>query len=148
MNWRWCRFAALGVDDLYDALALRCQVFIVEQVAFLDPDGVDRHSAHMLGRGVDGVLMAYLRVVDPGVSYAEPSIGRVAVASSARGTGLGRVLMQEGIHRCENAWPGRAIRIGAQAHLADFYASLGFAAVGEVYLEDGIDHIQMLRGPR
>ena len=147
MNWRWCRFDALGVDDLYDALALRCQVFIVEQVAFLDPDGVDRRSAHLLGRGANGVLAAYLRVVDPGVTYAEPSIGRVAVAASARGTGQGRVLMQEGIKRCENAWPGRTIRIGAQARLADFYASLGFAAVGEVYLEDGIDHIQMLRGP-
>ena len=147
MNWRWCRFDALGVDDLYDALALRCQVFIVEQVAFLDPDGVDRRSAHLLGRDANGALTAYLRVVDPGVSYAEPSIGRVAVAASARGTGQGRVLMQEGIKRCENAWPGRTIRIGAQARLADFYASLGFAAVGEVYLEDGIDHIQMLRGP-
>ena len=147
MNWRCCRFDALGVDDLYDALALRCQVFIVEQVAFLDPDGVDRRSAHLLGRGANGVLTAYLRVVDPGVTYAEPSIGRVAVAASARGTGQGRVLMQEGIKRCENAWPGRTIRIGAQARLADLYASLGFAAVGEVYLEDGIDHIQMLRGP-
>jgi ElaA protein len=148
MRWTWQRFEALGVDNLYDALALRCQVFIVEQVPYLDPDGADRRSAHLLGRDEAGALTAYLRVVDPGVHYAEPSIGRVAVAAAARGTGLGRVLMNEGIARCEAAWPGQGIRIGAQARLTRFYESLGFVVAGETYLEDGIDHIHMLRSSR
>ena len=145
MNWRCTRFELLGVDDLYDALALRCRVFILEQGPYLDPDGLDRQSAHLLGRDDAGALTCYLRVVDPGLKYDEPSIGRVIVAPEARGTGLGRRLMSEGITRCESAWPGRAIRISAQAHLAPLYTSLGFAAVGAIYGEDNIPHLEMLR---
>ena len=145
MFWTWSRFADLGVDNLYDALALRCRVFILEQGPYLDPDGVDRHSAHLLGRDDAGALTSYLRVVDAGVQYAEPSIGRVIVAPEKRAAGRGRALMQEGIARCEQAWPGLGIRISAQAHLAPFYASLGFAPVGQSYLEDNIPHLEMLR---
>jgi ElaA protein len=145
VNWLWSRFADLGVDHLYDALALRCRVFILEQGPYLDPDGVDRHSWHLLGRDEAGVLQAYLRVVDPGVKYAEPSIGRVITSAEARGSGLGRRLMAEGVARCEQAWPGRGIRISAQAHLAPFYGSLGFEGIGEPYIEDTIPHLEMLR---
>lgn len=145
MHWTWCRFAELGVDNLYDLLALRCQAFIVEQVPYLDPDGLDRSAWHLLGRDAAGALHACLRVVDPGAKYAEPSIGRVAVAAAARGQGLGRVLMQEGLARTAQVWPARAIRIGAQAHLAGFYGSLGFEPAGEPYDEDGIPHLEMLR---
>lgn len=146
MNWTWARFAALGADDLYDALALRAAVFVVEQnCPYLDPDGADRHSAHLLGRNDEGVLVAYLRVVDPGIKYAEPAIGRVAIAAAMRGAGLGRELMAEGLRRCGQCWPGRAIALGAQAHLERFYASLGFARRGQPYVEDGIPHVQMLR---
>lgn len=151
MNWTWSRFAALGVDNLYDALALRCRVFILEQGPYLDPDGVDRDSWHLLGRdGTDdgaGTLQAYLRVVDPGVKYAEPSLGRVITAPEARGSGLGRVLVGEGVRRCLQAWPGQGIRISAQAHLARFYGDFGFVGVGEPYLEDNIPHLEMLKAP-
>lgn len=145
VHWHWLRFADLGVNNLYDALALRCRVFILEQVAYLDPDGLDQGSWHMLGRADDGALHAYLRVVDPGLKYTEPSIGRVITAPEVRGTGLGRTLMCEGITRCEAAWPGRGIRISAQAHLAPFYGGLGFVAVGDVYGEDGIPHQEMCK---
>ena len=145
MDWFWSRFEELGVDNLYDALALRCRVFILEQGAYLDPDGMDRQSWHLLGRGDDGALRAYLRVVDPGVKYVEPAIGRVITAPEDRGVGLGRSLMREGIARCEACWPGRGIRISAQEHLRDFYAGLGFVAVGEPYLEDDIPHLEMLK---
>jgi ElaA protein len=83
--------------------------------------------------------------VDPGIKYAEPSIGRVITAPEVRGSGLGRTLMQQGLARCDTQWPGRAIRISAQARLRRFYESLGFQAVGEEYIEDQIPHIQMLR---
>ena len=79
------------------------------------------------------------------MQYAEPSIGRVIVAPEKRASGCGRALMQEGIKRCTQAWPGLGIRISAQAHLVPFYASLGFAPVGQGYLEDNIPHIEMLR---
>ena len=145
MNWTWCRFNELGVDNLYDSLALRCRVFILEQGAYLDPDGLDRQSWHLLGRDGAGVLQCYLRVVDPGLKYAEPSLGRVITSPETRGTGLGRQLVAEGLARCRSAWPGKGIRISAQAHLARFYTEFGFTAVGEPYLEDDIPHLEMQR---
>ncbi len=147
MNWTWSRFAELGVDNLYDALALRCRVFVLEQGPYLDPDGIDRHAWHLLGRDDAGVLQAYLRVVDAGARYAEPSIGRVIVAPESRGGGLGRALMAEGLARCAAVWPGRAVRISAQARLQRLYESLGFVADGDQYIEDTIPHIAMVRSP-
>jgi ElaA protein len=147
LNWQFLRFEQLGVDNLYDALALRCRVFILEQGPYLDPDGLDRQSWHLLGRDDEGGLQAYLRIVDPGLKYEEPSIGRVITSPETRGTGLGRALMVEGVARCVNAWPGRGIRISAQAHLERFYSALGFERVGENYGEDNIPHCQMWRRP-
>jgi len=147
VNWIWARFSELGVDNLYDALALRCRVFVLEQGPYLDPDGVDRQAWHLLGRDDDGTLQAYLRIVDPGVKYAEPSIGRVITSAEARGTGLGRLLFAEGVARCQALWPGQGIRISAQAHLERFYGEWGFERVGEPYLEDNIPHLEMFRRP-
>ena len=147
MRWLWARFDDLGVHALHDALALRCQVFILEQGPYQDPDTADKLSYHLLGYDETGALQACLRVVDPGVKYAEPSIGRVVTAKEARGNGTGRALMQEGLARCGQVWPGRAVRISAQAHLQGFYGSLGFVAVSDEYLEDDIPHIEMLRSP-
>ena len=101
MHWLWARFEELGVDALYDALALRCRVFILEQGPYLDPDGLDRHAFHLMGRDDAGVLQAYLRVVDPGAKYVEPSIGRVITAPEVRGQGLGW-----GLRPPNPRWPG------------------------------------------
>ncbi len=145
VDWRWSRFDALAPRDVYDALALRSAVFVVEQgCAFQDADGLDAAAWHLLGRTADGTLAAYLRCLDAGAKYDEPSIGRVIVDLRWRNTGLGRALMAEGIARSRAAWPGRAIRIGAQHRLERFYASLGFAVAGPVYVEDGIDHVEMV----
>ena len=145
MNWQWLRFTDLGVDHLYDALALRCRVFILEQGPYLDPDGVDRHSWHLLGRDGGGALRACLRVVDPGLKYAEPSMGRVVLDAALRGSGLADQLVAEGLRRAGAAWPGQANRISAQAHLQRFYGRHGYQSVGDVYSEDDIPHIQMWR---
>ena len=106
MHWTWTRFDELGVRGLYDILALRCRVFILEQGPYLDTDGADLYSWHLQGRDDAGVLQAYLRRVDPGIKYAEPSIGRVITAPEVRGSGLGRTLMREGLARCAAQWPG------------------------------------------
>jgi ElaA protein len=145
MRWTWARFEHLTLDDLYDALALRCRVFILEQGAYLDPDGLDRHAWHLLGRDAHGELQAYLRVVDPGRKYEERSIGRVITSAAWRGQGGGVALMNEAIARCDALWPEGAIRISAQAHLQRFYVRHGYQPVGDIYSEDDIPHIQMWR---
>lgn len=146
LNWSCARLPDLAALDVYDMLALRSAVFVVEQACiFLDPDGVDLQSHHLLGRDPKGELLAVLRIVDPGVKYAEPSIGRVISSPAVRGTGVGRALMAQGLVECHRLWPGQGIRISAQARLERFYRECGFAPVGEPYLEDDIPHIEMLR---
>ncbi|MEY2735531.1 MAG: hypothetical protein RLZ58_940 [Pseudomonadota bacterium] len=146
--WTWARLEALSPLDVYDLLALRSEVFVVEQACvFQDADGVDRQAFHLLGRDTAGRLLSCLRVVDAGAKYHEPSIGRVITAPEARRTGLGRVLMAQGLLRCMQVWPGRAVRISAQARLERFYRDFGFVAQGAPYMEDGIPHLEMLRAP-
>ncbi len=138
----------LTAAEMYAALAARQMVFAVEQrCAFLDADGHDAHAWHLLGWKDDQAapeLAAYLRVLDPGRKYADPSIGRVLTTAAHRGTGLGRVLMGEGIARTRQTWPGRPIRIAAQRRLEAFYAGLGFRTASTPYDEDGILHVDML----
>jgi ElaA protein len=148
VTWTWVRYTDLTRDDLYDALALRCRVFILEQGAYLDVDGLDRVSWHLLGRDARGVLHAYLRVVEAGHKYAEPSIGRVITSPEMRGTGLGWALLAEAVAQCDQTFSGAANRISAQTHLAPFYAAHGFEVVGAEYVEDGIPHVEMLRPAR
>jgi ElaA protein len=145
LDWQWLPFDRLSVTQLYAVLALRQQVFVVEQrCAFLDADGVDPQCWHGLGER-DGALLASARIVPPGLAFAEPAIGRVVTAPSARGLGEGRALMREAIAQTQRLYPGAPIRIGAQQHLARFYASLGFTIASAPYDEDGIPHVEMLR---
>ncbi len=147
LRWQWSRMSGLTAAEMYAVLAARQQVFAVEQhCAFLDADGHDARAWHLIGWNDDGAapeLTAYLRVLDPGCKYDDPSIGRVLTLAPHRGTGLGRVLMVEGLSRTRRAWPGQPIRIAAQQRLETFYASLGFRPVSAPYDEDGIRHIDM-----
>ena len=146
LAWRWCRFEDLGVNGVYDMLALRAKVFILEQGPYLDPDGADRHAWHLLGRDEsNGELLGYLRVLDPGVKFDEVAIGRVVVDAGIRGSGVGHALMREGLAQCARCWPGRPISISAQAHLQGFYNQHGFHTVSDEYLDDGIPHVDMRR---
>lgn len=147
-HWQWARLPDLPPADLYAALAARQIVFVIEQACpFQDADGADLHAWHLLGwddaRG-ERRLACYLRVVDAGIKFAEPSIGRVLTTPAYRRTGLGRTLMREGLVRAAAHYPGRPIRIGAQARLELFYADLGFRTVSAPYQEDGIPHLEML----
>jgi ElaA protein len=148
-EWQWSSFADLPNADLYDMLAQRQAVFVLEQQClYPDMDGYDQAAWHLLGwRVIDGKrqLAASLRVIAPGVKYTEMSLGRVLSTTAARGTGVGRELLVEGIARAEQLYPGHRIRIGAQQYLEAFYASFGFKTVSEPYDEDGIMHVEMLR---
>jgi len=147
LHWTWSRLEDLGALGVYDMLALRARIFILEQGPYLDADGLDRQSWHLLGRDDAGELRAYLRIVDPGLKFAEPSMGRVVLDKALRGSGLADQLMAEGVRCASAAWPGQGNRISAQAHLQRFYGRHGFAVVGEVYIEDTIPHIEMWRAP-
>jgi ElaA protein len=148
-EWQWSSFSQLSVDDLYQVLQQRQDVFILEQTCFYqDFDGLDQGAHHLLGwQTIDGkrVLAAYLRVLAPGAKYTEMSLGRVLTNRAARGGGMGRALLEQGIRHAEQLHPGHRIRIGAQRYLEAFYASFGFVTFSEPYDEDGIIHVDMLR---
>jgi len=148
LRWQWSRMEELTPAELYAALAARQQVFTVEQqCAFQDADGHDAYAWHLYawtGEPSASVLAGYLRLLDPGRKYAEPSIGRVLTVPPCRGIGLGRTLMSEGLARTRRLYPGYSVRIGAQQRLEAFYASFGFRTVSAPYDEDGIPHIEML----
>lgn len=142
-NWQLKQFGELTPEELYQILRLRSEVFVVEQnCVFLDMDNKDQSSWHLMG-WQDGLLAAYTRLLPPGLSYEEMSIGRVVSSPAVRGTGIGRELMLESISACRKLFGNGPIRIGAQLYLKKFYASLGFVAEGDIYLEDGIEHVEM-----
>jgi ElaA protein len=134
----------LSGSEVHEILKARESVFIVEQnCPYQDADDCDQHAWHMTGR-INGKLACYVRLVDPGQKYVEPSIGRVLTTSEFRGARLGRPMMLEAIRQTNRLFPGQNIRISAQAHLREFYSSVGFEQTSKEYLEDGIPHILML----
>ncbi len=145
VHWQCLPFDALSTQQLYALLRLRSEVFVVEQACiFQDLDGLDQQAMHLLGlQGAE--LLASARYFPKGVTFAEASIGRVVVSPGARGSGLGHQLMVQALACLQAEWGAQSIRIGAQAHLRDFYASHGFEDVGRPYIEDGIPHLEMLR---
>lgn len=138
-------FHELTVEELYQVLKLRTEVFVVEQnCVFQDMDDKDQKCYHLM-MFQDDLLVGYSRLVPAGLSYAEMAIGRVITASSVRGTGLGKKLMELAIDYCQQLLGPGPIRIGAQTYALGFYASLGFVADGETYDEDGIEHVEMVK---
>lgn len=143
--WRFVAFDALTTPELYAALQLRSEVFVLEQVCvFQDIDGADAQAMHLLGTQ-GGQLVAYARCFAAGAKFPEASIGRVLTRGSLRGSGAGHQLMQQAIACLSQQWGPQPIRIAAQAHLAHFYRQHGFVKTGEPYVEDGIAHVEMLR---
>ncbi len=141
-------FHELSVDELYDLLRLRSEVFVVEQnCVFLDLDDKDQKCFHLL-LYLDAELVAYTRIVPAGLSYEEVAIGRVVSSPAYRGKGLGRKVMELSLECCYQLFGPCDIRIGAQTYALGFYESLGFKSDGETYDEDGIEHIEMVRSKK
>lgn len=151
MEWIIKKFEDLNPQELYAILQLRNIVFAVEQhCVYPDMDNRDQASSHLMcwsipvSKEEQPVLLAYTRLLPPGLAYEEPSIGRVVTSPAARKTGLGRELMKRSIVLIHALYEKQPVRIGAQLYLLQFYQSLGFSQTSEIYLEDGIEHVEML----
>lgn len=143
LRWKYQSFEELTTLQLYTILQLRIEVFSVEQnCVYQDADNKDVKSFH-LSAWDNNVLVAYCRILPPGVSYKDASIGRVVTGLPYRKTGAGRELMQRAITAALQQFNCSEITISAQLYLKRFYESLGFKPLGETYLEDGIPHIEM-----
>ena len=147
LDWQLLPFDALTTRQLHDLLQLRSAVFVVEQAcAFQDVDGTDPQALHLLGPRA-GHLLAYARCFAPGIKFAEASIGRVVTDLDQRGTGLGHALIRQALQAVAQQWGQQPVRIGAQARLERFYAGHGFVDANRPYVEDGIDHLEMVWHP-
>jgi ElaA protein len=144
LKWVLKDFTELTTAELYAIMQLRNEVFVVEQnCVYQDADDKDQQSLHFCGWD-DQELAAYIRIIPPGISYTEASIGRVVTAPGYRNIGAGSQLMKTGIEHTFNRFNCKAIKIGAQLYLSKFYQSLGFVQSSGEYLEDGIPHIEMI----
>jgi ElaA protein len=148
IDWQINTFKELNIDELYEILKLRIDVFVVEQTCFYpDLDDIDRHeeTVHLFCY-IEDRIAGYLRILAKGQSYDDYiAIGRVIIAAHARGTGLGHQLMTEALTVCQQRFPEQQVKISAQEHLKGFYNRHGFERVSDMYLEDNIPHIAMLQ---
>lgn len=145
IHWHTKAFEELEVGELYDILRLRTDVFVVEQnCAYPELDGKDKNCLHVFASH-QGKIVAYARIVPPGLSYPQISIGRVVVHSEYRKEKLGRILLNLVLDKIEEEFEAQEIQIGAQCYLKNFYASFGFEPASDDYLEDGIPHVDMIR---
>jgi ElaA protein len=144
LSWIFKSFNELTPHELYGIMQLRNEVFVVEQnCVYQDADDKDPDSHHLMC-WKDHILVAYTRIVAPGISYVESSIGRVVTSPSVRKTGIGKILIRKSIESARSLYPQHSIRIGAQLYLKRFYESFSFVQTSDTYLEDDIPHIQML----
>lgn len=144
LSWTLKKFEELKNEELYKILQLRTEIFVLEQhCVFQDMDDKDQHAWHLCAWH-HNILVAYTRILPPGISYTEASIGRVLNAKSVRGKNVGKALIQRSIDATYQLFGKTNIKIGAQLYLKKFYESFGFKQVSEVYLEDEIEHIKML----
>ena len=143
-KWLLQTFNELSTLELYYILEARNSVFVVEQYCnYLDTDGKDIKSYHLTCI-INNEVAAYCRILPPGVSYMETSIGRVLTIQKYRRLGLGKELMKLSIKHAFEKFPGNNIRIGAQMYLEEFYKELGFVTDSEEFLEDNIPHVEMI----
>ena len=143
IQWKIKTFENLSVNELYDILRLRSEIFVVEQnCVYLDLDGKDKLALHLFGE-FDGKTVAYSRLFKAGICFDNASIGRVTVDAKYRDRKWGHDLMREAIAGIKSHFGESNITIGAQLYLQKFYESHGFVQTSEMYLEDDIPHIEM-----
>ena len=148
INWEVKHYKDLSLDELHDLLALRIEIFVVEQdCPYQEIDGKDKVAFHLIGRDEYGEIVATSRLLGPGISYDEVSIGRVVVSKKVRGKGVAHEMMDKSKEFVFTEFGKVPIRISAQEYLEKYYSSHGFEFTGKKYLEDGIPHMEMLFTP-
>lgn len=146
ITWETKHFNNLTIIEYWEILHLRTEIFVVEQnCAYQEVDEKDKASFHLFGKAENGKVIAVSRIVPKGVSYDEISIGRVAIKKEFRGKGIADEMMLATFKFIEKELGYQAIRISAQQYLTSFYGKHNFKQIGEMYLEDDIPHIEMLR---
>lgn len=149
LDWQIKHYRDLTLNEFHDIVALRINVFVVEQdCPYQDLDGKDKKSYHLVCRNGKGAIVATARILPPGLSYDECAIGRVVIDASARGNGIGHQLMKECINFSNLEFDNAPIIVSAQKHLEQYYSAHDFIPTGKEYLEDGIPHIEMKRSPK
>ena len=145
LDWATQTYDSLNSGELQEIFRVREEVFIVEQqCVYQDVDSLDEKCSHITARDNSGKLMAYARILPPGLKDQNASFGRVLVIKEQRNKGIGKKLVQLCIDECQRKYPDAEFRISAQAHLVDFYRDFGFEAVGTPYDDAGISHIDMI----
>jgi len=145
LEWQIKHFSELTTSEFHDLIALRLKAFVVEQnCSYLDLDGKDKRSYHLICRDGLGNVVATARMLPPGVSYKEVSIGRVVLDEKVRGMGKGHELMEKCMVFSKEEFGNVPVRISAQKHLESYYEKHGFKSTGKDYLEDDIPHVEML----
>ena len=143
IQWKISPFEALSLDELYQLLQLRSEVFVVEQnCVYQDIDGKDHKALHLMAFD-NQQIVAYARLFQPNHYFEQASIGRVIVKPTHRAKALGHQLMQRSIQAINQHYNQTQITISAQLYLKQFYEAHQFQQTSEPYLEDGIPHIQM-----
>jgi ElaA protein len=149
LDWQIKHYNDLSLNEFHDIIALRLEAFVVEQnCAYLDLDGKDKKSYHLICRNGKGDVVATARIMPPGLQYNDAAIGRVVIEEGIRGHGVGHDLMDRCIEFSVQEFGGAPIRISAQKHLEKYYEKHGFTSTGNEYLEDGIPHVEMLLEPK
>lgn len=148
IQWDIKTFQELELEELFDFLKLRVDVFVVEQkCVYPELDDHDRHleTRHLLGYDEVGQMIAYARLLSPGRRFPEVNLGRFVVKAELRKKGIGHQLLQKALQESSRCWPKTSIRISAQDYLQVFYKQYGFIRISDVYLEDGIPHVEMVK---
>ena len=145
LQWSWKSFEQITKEELYEVLSFRQSIFVVEQKSwYQDADGLDNISLHLLLKE-NTFLVGYLRLIPPGKKYDTPSIGRIAIKENLRGNTIGSELVKRGIKKSSETYLTDSVTISAQNYLTKFYQNHGFTIQGEVYDEDGIPHVKMVK---
>lgn len=148
LDWQVKYYPELTTNEFHDIIALRLKAFVVEQnCSYLDLDGKDKKCYHLICRDGFGKVVATARILPPGISYTEVSIGRVVLDQEIRGKGIGHQLMEQSMKFINDEFGTVPVRISAQKHLENYYKTHNFISTGKEYLEDEIPHVEMLNTP-
>jgi len=145
LEWHLKRFSDLTLEQLYEIIKARIDVFVVEQACpYKECDDLDRVCYHLFQQDDKGIT-AYARIIPPGQEFEEAALGRVLTRKDMRGTGYGYQLMDKVMDCMIHDLGYHPIRIEAQHYLEGFYQKYRFRSVSEPYLLDGIWHVEMFR---